>query len=90
MRLMCVNTDGWVEDRSYLFGLIKIKRDCDGPTYGDMVSVTSSYYEDGVLYYVLLEWPEKKRNDGFQADCFIPLSSIDETEMEGAYKTEKV
>jgi len=89
MRLVCINTTGWYQDKKALFGLITYKRNCKGPKYGDIVTKIKDVYEEGILYYILVEWPDAN-DEGFEATSFIPLSEIDETEMERNYKTEKV
>jgi hypothetical protein len=90
MQMMCINDDGWLERPFPLFGFIKRKhRSCKGPSYGDVVTINSSYWEEGVLYHRLVEWPDKRDDSGFEADGFIPLSSIDETEMVREKQTEK-
>lgn len=79
MKVFCINDNGWYFDKKIIFWNRIIE--CDGPSYGDINTVTSEYYKEGKLYYDLLEWPPKSNDDGFEADCFIPLSEIDETEM---------
>jgi hypothetical protein len=83
---MCINVRGWYVDETLLWGLIKYKKDTKGPKYGDIVTVTRRCYEEGILYYELQEWP---KNGEFEADCFVPLSDIDETEMVREFNTEK-
>lgn len=79
MKVMCINNVGWVEDKCTWYGK-KYKRDCHGPAFGDFVTVISGYWEEGKYYYLLLEWPTKI-DAGWQADCFVVCSEIDETEM---------
>lgn len=72
MKVKCINDEGWVEDRSILWGSITWEKTIKGPKEGDVLTVTGSYYEDGVQYYFLLEWPCPK-GGGWQADQFVPL-----------------
>lgn len=82
MRVFCINSDGWIEKKKNLFGFGWARWvDCDGPTYGDTCNVVGSYWDEGLLYYLLLEWPAQHTEDGFLADEFIPLSEIDELEL---------
>jgi len=79
MKVFCINDLGWYKEVKRFFRIKKV--DCNGPDYGDILTVTREYYDEGELYYDFLEWPPKNGNDGFQARCFIPLSEIDETEF---------
>lgn len=79
MRVFCINSDGWYESKKFLW--FKRDVDCDGPTYGDIVTVVNKYYEGGILYYNITEWPPCIGDNGFEAECFIPLSDIDEVEL---------
>jgi len=88
MKVFCINDLGWFEVRNYF--LFTKEVDCDGPDYGDILTVTREYYEKGELYYDLMEWPPKNNNDGFLASCFIQLSDIDETELVNTIKVETV
>lgn len=52
---------------------------------GAHYNVTNEY-KDGVLYYELAEYPEKRIGFklvtfSFEASCFIPCSEIDELEL---------
>lgn len=85
---MCINDSGWEETRSYLLGLIKRNKTVEGPSYGDIVTVVGGHWETGRYYYFLKEWPRDLRS-GFQADCFVPLSDIDEKEMKRDYAVAK-
>ena len=79
MKVFCINDFGWCVERNYF--LFKREIDVDGPDYGDINTVLREYYSKGILYYELVEWHPEHPDDGFQADCFIPLSEIDETEL---------
>lgn len=71
------------------------KGTCDNPRMpqpevGEICTVVevSDNWFDGVLRYDLAEYDPSRYC--YAAKNFIPLSSIDETEMERNYKTEKV
>lgn len=77
IKLFCINSDGWIERVKFLW-FFKYWKECSGPTYGEVVTVIGSYYDEGELYYELREWPPGKNNDGYEASCFIPISNVDE------------
>lgn len=80
MKVFCINSVGWDYDKFYLWGLIgPVKKDCDGPKYGDTLTVANEYYAEGKLYYHLIEWPPCEGDNGFEAACFIPISEIEES-----------
>lgn len=79
MRVICIKQGEWRRILS------RIK--ASGPKYGDECTVISKGIGDkGLPTYRFKEWS----NDEYTRRHFIPLSSIDETEMERNYKTEKV
>jgi hypothetical protein len=72
-KVVCINEHGWTEMNQVLWGLFKWKKRCIGPIKDDIVTVLRSYWEDGLEYYVLLEWPVEN-NEGWQVkDCFAPI-----------------
>lgn len=71
-KVVCINDDGWVEDKKYLWGLFTRTRDARGPKVDDVVTVLKEYYDEGVRFYQLMEWPFDKEG-GYQADCFVPI-----------------
>jgi len=77
MKVKCINPDNWLEcDRTFL-GLFRLPdKDCEGPAYGDVVTVQRKYWHKGKLYYDLVEWPSKSDNDGFDAEEFLPLDEF--------------
>lgn len=56
-------------------------------TEGQQYNSIGDYDND---YYILAEFPIRGRRDVFHKPNFIPLSSIDETEMVREYQTERV
>lgn len=75
MQVICINSNGW----QTAMGKIS------GPSSGDVLRVMDEEWEEGYHGYYFAQWQTP-----FLASEFIPLSSIDETEMERNYKTEKV
>lgn len=77
MKAMCINGQWYslTEGRAY-----------DDPKYGEIVTVTDEIKFWNSLWYALEEYPARS----FNADGFIPLSEIDETEMVREYNLEKV
>jgi hypothetical protein len=71
MRVMCIN------DKWFLGGIREKPR--PGPKYGDICEVVEEKTLYGELMYVLAEWRGGEYEDGFTAECFIPLS--DEPEV---------
>lgn len=80
MRVLCIVDSSWIEKKKTWYGRMKWV-DCKGPNYGDICTVVGSYYDEGDLYYLILEWCPKHDHDGYIADEFIPLSEIDELEL---------
>jgi hypothetical protein len=79
--VICIKQGKWEADDG---------ADSVGPKYGEVCTVIDVRKE---RYYVLKEYqfnPFDGARDAFLKKWFIPLSSIDETEMERNYKTEKV
>lgn len=80
MKVLCINRSVWqAED----------KKDNYGPSYMEEVTVIEEFEGN----YILAEYyrnPHDGVRESYEKDQFIPLSSIDETEMEREYKTEKV
>jgi len=76
MRVYCINDAGWVIKISTFFGCIWVK--AGGPKYGDIDEVTATNEHSGRKFYELQAWPKGE----YDANYFIPLSEIDETEFE--------
>lgn len=72
MKVKCINEGWWVENRRFLWR--RFKRKVDGPKFGDILTVIDDDWEEGIRYYQLKEWPTKKE-DGWQADCFVPMEN---------------
>jgi hypothetical protein len=75
MQVVCINGDGWQNATGKI----------PGPLYGDMLLILDEERDEEYHGYYFARWQTP-----FLASEFIPLSSIDETEMERNYKTEKV
>jgi len=71
MRVMCIKNGLWLSEQ---VGLNPF-----GPSFGEIVTVTEV---DGDKYY-LKEWPtnSKGRIANWHSKNFVPLSTIDETEL---------
>ncbi len=77
MKVRCINNLGWVETDRKIIGIKLPDRNCDGPAYGDTLTVLNEYWEKGEKYYILLEWPCGK--DGWAASGFKPIPEQYET-----------
>jgi hypothetical protein len=73
MKVKCINENGWVQDRRLLFRWLGGK-EIDGPKNGDILTVIDEHWAEGMRYYRLKEWPTKKE-EGWEADCFVPLET---------------
>lgn len=78
---MCINSDGWIEDKTLLWGLIKYNKDSNGPVYGDICTIENGYWKEGVYYYNLIEWPDSDPSHGYESSQFIPIQG-EETQIE--------
>lgn len=77
MKVICIDGD---------FSHNGVKPKHGSPKTGEVVTKECAHKSEGIVWYGIVEYP----HDWFEAAAFIPLSSIDETEMERNYKTEKV
>lgn len=71
MKAYCIADKYWVDEVT--------NKPCDGPRYGDIVTVIGELFINGRQYYVLKEWPPVEPDDSYCAEHFIPLSEISET-----------
>jgi hypothetical protein len=73
MRVRCINDQGWYDADT--------NKEEDGPKYGDVCTVIDVLLIDGLVYYVLYEWPLSESTEGWQRDdCFITIrEDLDET-----------
>lgn len=74
MKAMCID-DVWYEK-----GVI-----VNGPAYGEIVTVTSSLNIRGYAYYTLAEYSSEHY---FEAAAFVPLSDVEEKNINYERKTE--
>lgn len=84
MKVLCICSDWeytkkWDRFMQFIFG-----RNHPDPVYGNIYNVIGEESND---YYVLEEFAG---NGGYEKDCFIPISEIDETEFERQIIKEKV
>jgi len=76
-KVMCIKQGEWRD----FYGDI-----ANGPRYGETCTVDRL---NSQKFYILKEWP-RSHDGGHDPERFIPLSSIDETEMVREKQTEKV
>lgn len=79
MQVKCTkeNDNPWVFASKHsvrFFGFIVGKKDvkATGPKKDEICTVVSKHYSEGLLFYVLREWP-KNNGGGFDAAWFIPI-----------------
>lgn len=100
MKVVCINKSGWHKKKfmpvttSFFWGLKKVTTQVitdmisNGPRYGDILEVQSTYNAPGVdcneilLYYMFKEWPE----EGYVARAFRPIDESEEAEAEEKIK----
>jgi hypothetical protein len=78
MRVLCINEDGWIEKKRFLFFWHRC-RDGKGPGYGDECTVIESFVTDGETFYILSGWGH---DEGFGESGFVPLTGEIEDEIE--------
>ena len=76
MKLFCINEDGWGVRRKFLKFLGQ--KQINGPKYGDIVTSLGDCWEEGVFYYIIKEWPPCDEDNAWEAECFIPISELEE------------
>jgi hypothetical protein len=76
MRVLCINEKGWETKVKGIPGEPFVK--VPGPLYGEVYEVVNEGVTGSQRYYELESWPDIK----WCAECFIPISDIDETEFE--------
>lgn len=82
MEVLCIKDGQWMGFFS--------KKPLEGPVFGEkckVVETKNNTLASGILAYVLLEYPTQ--TGGYSADCFVPLSNIDEREFEREEYKEK-
>lgn len=82
MKVLCINDSFYaVSNRVINFPL---------PKMGEIYTVTNTRFcKCGCGIYVF-ELLECQNGAGFDTECFVPISDIDETEMERNYKKEEL
>lgn len=62
-KYVCINKNGWFTG---------IHKRFDGPTYGNIVTVSEKHSHNNKIYYKLLEF----NNKSFNAVCFVPYDQF--------------
>lgn len=79
MKLRCINEGGWVSTKHFKRKWPWSKKEpikSPGPKKGDIVTVESEYYWEGMRFYNLVEWPRTgKERSGFYSKCFEPIDN---------------
>jgi len=73
MKVKCIAPPNWVKKGEFVkkwFWGKKKEKNCKGPLYGDIVTVENEYYNDGIKFYCLVEWPAY---GGYDSKWFIPI-----------------